>query len=281
MKTIEQSIIAFLLSLFVLTASAESTPKYEVRAVWLTTVMNLDWPKSHNAELQRKELINILDQLQKANVNTVLIQTRVRASTIYPSLIEPYTMYLTGIHAKSPGYDPLQFVVDECHKRGMECHAWVVTFPIGKWNEPHCKEFVRKNPTMARRIGDDGFMNPEDPRCGDYLARICSEITRNYDVDGIHLDYIRYPETWKIKIPRQQARENITSVVRKIHDAVKREKPWVKLSCSPVGKFRDTKRYSLKSFNTSAMPSASESARYFFMPSSTEITPMTTFASTS
>ena len=240
--------LLFCLLLSYLGTSAQF-PKYEVRAVWLATIGGIDWPHSTDATRQQQELKNILDQLKHANINTVLVQTRVRASTIYPSSMEPFDLCLTGRHGKHPGYDPLKMVVDECHRRGMECHAWMVTLPIGKWKEPRCKEFVGKHPGMTRRIGDDGYMNPEDPRTGDYLARICAEVTSHYDIDGIHLDYIRYPETWKLKIPKQQARNNITSIVRKIHNAVKREKPWVKLSCSPVGKFRDVSRYSAGGWN--------------------------------
>ncbi len=220
--------------------------KHEVRAVWLTTIGGIDWPRSHNAATQRQELTRILDQLKRANVNTVLIQTRVRASTIYPSSIEPFDMCLTGTHGKDPGYDPLKLIVDECHRRGMECHAWMVTIPIGKISETRFKEFKRKNPKLARNIGQDGFMNPEDPATGDYIARICAEVTRNYDIDGIHLDYIRYPETWpkaKKKEERVERRERITSIVRKINRAVKALKPWVKLSCSPIGKSGDLSRY--------------------------------------
>ena len=185
-----------------------------------------------------------LDQLRLAGINTVLIQTRVRASTIYPSAIEPFDMCLTGTHGKNPGYDPLRFIVDECHKRGMECHAWVVTIPVGKTNEARFKEFKRKNPKLAKNIGQDGFMNPDDPATGDYIARICAEVTQNYDIDGIHLDYIRYPETWPKKgVKPGERRLNITSIVRKIHHAVKSLKPWVKLSCSPIGKSGDLTRY--------------------------------------
>ena len=218
--------------------------KHEVRAVWLTTIGGIDWPYAKSATAQKQEMIRTLDQLRKVNVNTVLIQTRVRASTIYPSGIEPFDMCLTGTHGKNPGYDPLKFIVDECHKRGMECHACIVTIPVGKTSEARFKEFKRNNPKLAKSIGQDGFMNPEDPATGDYIARICAEVTRNYDIDGIHLDYIRYPETWPKKGAKPgERRLNITSIVRKIHHAVKSLKPWVKLSCSPIGKSGDLTRY--------------------------------------
>lgn len=217
--------------------------KHEVRAVWLTTIGGIDWPRSHNVVTQKRELITILDQLKSVNINTVLIQTRVRATTIYPSDIEPFDLCLTGTHGRSPGYDPLQFIVDECHQRGMECHAWVVTIPIGKTSEQRFKDFKRREPQLVKTIGQEGFMNPENPMTGDYLAALCAEITSRYDIDGIHLDYIRYPETWKLRIPRQKARDNITTIVRKVHTAVKTLKPWVKLSCSPIGKWGDLSRY--------------------------------------
>ena len=226
----------------------QENPKYEVRAVWLTTIGGIDWPHSYSqskysAEKQKQELRNILDRLKEANINTVLLQTRVRGTMIYPSLYEPWDGCLSGFPGKSPGYDALQFAIEECHKRGMELHAWVVTIPMGKWDALGCKSLRKKFPGLVRKIGSDGFMNPEDARTGDYLANICREITQNYQVDGIHLDYIRYPETWNIKVSRENGRAYITDIVRKIHDAVKAVKPWVKMSCSPIGKYDDLARY--------------------------------------
>ena len=253
-KIMRRIYILFLLLGLFLSAKAQSfvyndqAPKYEVRAVWLTTISGIDWPHSysqspHSAEKQKQELRQILDRLQQAKINTVLIQTRVRGTMIYPSDIEPWDGCLSGFPGKSPGYDALQFAIDECHKRGMELHAWVVTIPVGKWNALGCKSLRQKYPTLIKKIGADGYMNPEDSRTGDYLAHICQEITHRYNVDGIHLDYIRYPETWNIRVSREQGRRYITSIVEKIHRAVKAEKPWVKMSCSPVGKYDDLSRY--------------------------------------
>lgn len=223
-------------------------PKYEVRAVWLTTIGGIDWPHSYaqserSAEKQKEELRAILDRLQKANINTVLLQTRIRATTIYPSQYEPWDGCLSGFPGKSPGYDALQFTIDESHKRGMEVHAWVVTIPVGKWNSYGCRQLRKRFPRLIKRIDQDGYMDPEATQTGCYLAEMCREIVQRYDVDGIHLDYIRYPETWKFRISKDQARGNITRIVEKIHQAVKKEKPWVKMSCSPIGKFDDLSRY--------------------------------------
>ena len=139
-----RTIILFAILLFQQFTVFSQTPKYEVRAVWLTTLNGLDWPsvKATNNEAierQKRQLTTILDQLARANVNTILFQARVRGTTLYPSQIEPWDGCLTGTPGRNPGYDPLQFAIDECHKRGMELHAWVVAIPVGKWNATGCK----------------------------------------------------------------------------------------------------------------------------------------------
>lgn len=242
------------------------TPKYETRAVWLTTLNGLDWPKttattSYSVERQKKELTDILDKLQRANINTILFQVRMRGTVMYPSAIEPWDACLAGAVGRSPGYDPLQFAIDECHKRGMELHAWVVAIPVGRWNSEGCKRLRRLYPKMVKQVNQTGYLDPAYPGTADYLASLCAEITRNYDIDGIHLDYIRYSEKWpmgggkdrrgrRIKGPtREEARKNLTEVVRRIHDSVKGTKPWVKISCAAVGKFRDLSRQSSKGWN--------------------------------
>ena len=238
----------FVLLALVLSTKA-SNPKHEVRAVWLTTIGGIDWPHSYSAATQQSELISILDQLQQAGINMVMIQTRVRATTIFPTTTEPWDGCITGRPGIGPSYDPLQFCIDECHRRGMECHAWIVTIPVGKWNGLGCKQLRQKYPALIKKIGEEGYMDPEKPETGDYLAKFCAEVTRKYDVDGIHLDYIRYPETWKIKVSKNQGRQYITDIVRKINRAVKPLKPWIKLSCSPIGKYDDLTRYRSNGWN--------------------------------
>ncbi len=225
-----------------------SSPKREVRAVWLTTIGGLDWPHSYaqsraSIARQQDELRRLLDGYARAGINTVLLQTRIRGTVIYPSAYEPWDGCLSGNPGTSPGYDALQFAVDECHKRGMELHVWVVTLPVGKWNKLGCRRLAARMPGLLKKIGPDGYMNPEDPRTAAYLTDMCEEIVRQYDVDGIHLDYIRYPETWRMKVSAERGRQFITDIVRRIHDRVKGLKPWIKMSCSPVGKFDDLSRY--------------------------------------
>ncbi len=245
--------VAALLCCFMgVSATTNTAPKHEVRAVWLTTLNNLDWPKraartNDDIERQKTELREILDSLKAININMVMLQARVRATTIYPSAIEPRDR---AIMSEELNWDPLQYAIEECHKRGMELHAWVVTIPIGKWNSQGCKQLRKTHPRLVRRIKGEGFMNPEVAQTGDYIANICGEITDKYDIDGIHLDYIRYPETWTIKkTQRAKAQSNITSIVRKINARVKSRKPWVKVSCSPIGKYSDLARYSSYGWN--------------------------------
>lgn len=245
-------------------------PLRETRAVWLTTIGGLDWPRikatdATSREQQKQELIRILDSYKRANINTVIFQTRVRAALLYPSKIEPWELSLTGRYGQSPGYDPLAFCLEECHKRGMELHAWVVCIPIGtktRQNGYGSSSLIKKHPELVKTVkGGEMFMIPGKPETADYIANICKEIVENYDVDGISLDYIRYPEsTFNYSddelYPRASSmskaewrRENITRIVRRVHDVVKPIKPWVKLSSSPIGKYADTRRYSAGGWN--------------------------------
>jgi hypothetical protein len=196
-------------------------------------------------EQQKRQLCDMLDRLKTINVNTILLQTRIRATTIYPSDIEPWDGCLSGHPGQSPDYDALQFAIDECHRRGMELHAWIVTIPVGKWNTYGCKQLRRRYGRLIKRIGEEGYMDPESPFTASYIADICEEITRRYDIDGIHLDYIRYPETWRGRMNPQ----HITNIVSAIRQKVKFYKPWVKLSCSPIGKYDDLSRYRSNGWN--------------------------------
>ena len=249
-------LIYVLIACIMTEAQPVATPSLndEIRAVWLTTIGGIDWPRTYatspaTIEQQKRELTRMLDRLKLIRINTVLLQTRIRGTVIYPSSLEPWDGCMSGQPGRSPGYDPLRFAIDECHKRGMELHAWVVTLPLGKWNGAGCRNIRNKYPKLIRRIGEDGFLNPEQPQTGDVIASVCEEIVRKYDVDGIHLDYIRYPDGWKIKVGRSTGREHITSIVRKINTAVKSVRKDIKLSCSPVGKYQDLSRYSSHGWN--------------------------------
>ena len=193
------NIFLLLILLFCVTQNVFSSdrPATEVRAVWLTTNYGLDWPRSRTSqEEQKKELISILDDLKKNNFNTVIFQARTRGEVFYHSRIEPMSS-LVQTALGTPQFDPLAFVIDECHKRGLECHAWIVTYPLG--NDKHVKSLgassvTKKNPSLAKKFKGEWFLDPGNPRTDDYLLSIVEEIVTQYDVDGIHFDYIRYPD---------------------------------------------------------------------------------------
>ena len=259
-----RTFLLILLSTFFIIAKTDAQPKHEIRATWITTLGGMDWPrnKATNASTilkQQQEFCAILDQLKKANFNTVMLQTRLRGDLIYPSQIETFPEALTGRTGRNPGYDPLAFAIEECHKRGMELHAWIVTIPAG--NNRQVKllgkhSIVRKNRKICKQHQGTWYLDPGHPETADYLANIVREITTRYDIDGIHFDYIRYPENarrfpdkdtfrkyGKGKELKQWRRDNITSIARRLYTEVKQLKPWVKVSSSPVGKYRDTNRY--------------------------------------
>ena len=281
----------------------QKQPKREIRAVWLTTISGLDWPRTKandaaSVARQQAELCEILDRLQRIHINTVILQTRIRGTVIYPSQYEPWDECLTGHPGKSPGYDPLQFCIDECHRRGMELHAWLVCIPLGKaakQKQYGAESIVRRQPALCKTVGQEVFMVPGQSATADYMASLCREITEKYDIDGISLDYIRYPESVykfsddnlyvapgssqtaadpaatvshgkkkgsakrrgkRTAAPKASAaqladwrRENITRIVRRVHDVVKPLKPWVRLSSSPIGKYGNLSRYSSGGWN--------------------------------
>ena len=265
-----RTFLIFLIISLLAIIQAEAQPKHEIRATWITTLGGMDWPRNKatnpkGIEKQKQELCHILDQLKEANFNTVMLQTRLRGDLIYPSSIETFPEALTGRTGRNPGYDPLAFAIEECHKRGMELHAWIVTIPAG--NNRQVKllgkhSIVRKNRKICKQHDGAWYLDPGHPETANYLASITNEIVSRYDVDGIHFDYIRYPENarrfpdkdtfrkyGKGKDLKQWRRDNITNIVRRLYTEVKHLKPWIKVSSSPVGKFRNTNRYSSLGWN--------------------------------
>ncbi len=230
-------------------------PKREVRAVWLTTNFQLDWPpKSYDPEIQKKSLLEILDNLKSKNFNTVYFQVRSQGSVLYKSNYEPWSQYLTGRLGEAPSYDPLAFIINEAHKRNLEVHAWLNMVnvksgdsPIQITNPLHIAlarpEWIRKyfEANSVTYWLDVGF-----PEVRDYLKSLCVELVENYDIDGIHLDYIRYPGIdfddslsyemfGKGKTREDFRRDNINSLVASIYDTVTSIKPMIKVGSAPIG----------------------------------------------
>lgn len=230
-------------------------PATEVRAVWLTTNWGLDWPKQGTSvQSQKEQLCRILDQLQEANFNTVLFQARAQGSVFYRSSIEPLSPYFN--HGSN--FDPLAFAVEECHKRGMECHAWIIAFPMDKVTLKYTGKgrrrksvVVQDKPSYYKNIGNTWYLDPGRPESRNLIVSLVKEIVSNYDVDGVHFDYIRYPSNTR-KFPDEDTyrkygngqniydwrRQNINTLISDTYDMVKSIKKWVQVSSSPLGRYR-------------------------------------------
>jgi uncharacterized lipoprotein YddW (UPF0748 family) len=229
-----------------------------MRAVWLTVNYGLDWPDkpfqdAQDIVRQQYELDQILDRLRKSHINTVFIQTRLAGNVIYPSTIESRSKYIKSPYAKVD-YDPLAYVVEACHKRGMECHAWLVTYPLGRKKNDKASglsDVMKQHKKGIKTLKKELYLDPGYPGTTSYLTNIIREIVSSYDIDGIHFDYIRYPDN--ANFPDQDTysrygrgkdkadwrRENINHFVYTAYDAIKSLKPWVQVSSSVVGMYKN------------------------------------------
>lgn len=246
-------IFSLILSLLLYNISALSQPKEEVRAVWVTTVYNLDWPKSSGANNQKNEMINLLNKLKDANFNTIMLQVRARGDLLYPSSIEPWATCLTGFLGGDPGYDPVAFTIQEAHKRGIEVHAWwnvVKVYGTGTPPSTNPQHIVRKRPDLCKLYANEWWMDMGYPDTRTYLLNLAMEMVRQYDLDGIHFDFIRYPNpdfddaaSYALYGQGQDKsnwrRNNITNFVSALYDSVQNVRPGMKVGSAPIGIFRD------------------------------------------
>lgn len=232
----------------------------EMRAVWLTTAYNLDWPLqtiSSSADVirQKKELIEILDQLKEDNYNTVFFQVRTSTGVCYPSEFEPFAPNVIS-NTYNTDFDPTAFALEECKKRGLSFHAWFITFPMGGGrkamkNHSRYKE-LKYYPDFLLRNGNSYYLDPGNPNTAKYLSKIIVEALNKYDFDGVHLDYIRYPDK-SANFPDSHSyqkygaslslkdwrRNSVTNVVKSIKEAMlKSKRPNAKLSAAPLGKLK-------------------------------------------
>lgn len=246
-------ILILFVSLFPIIGLAQKYPTTEIRAVWLATSWGLDWPTQGTTVAQQKtELCNMLDELRRLNFNIVFFQARARGTTFYHSTIEPQDSYFN----KKEGFDPLAFAVEECHKRGMECHAWIVTFPLKSEKRAVSKKqqvaLAKKYPDNYKLVNSiQWYLDPGHPKTKALILNLTKEIVTKYDVDGVHYDYIRYPNN-DMTFPDNDTfkkygqgmtlydwrRSNINNIVSSIYDMVKSIKPWVQVSSSPLGRYR-------------------------------------------
>jgi uncharacterized lipoprotein YddW (UPF0748 family) len=236
-------------------------PKREFRAAWIATVTNIDWPSSNllSTAQQKQGLIDLLDELKRDGINTVIFQVRSECDAMYSSAFDPWSFWLTGSQGNPPFpyYDPLEFAIDEAHKRGMELHAWFNPYRAdrkvtGTGSYPKASNHVTvQHPDWIIQISTFKFLDPGLPMVRDYVSSVIYDIVSRYDVDGIHADDYFYPYP-PDQITNQDAatfaayprgftnlanwrRDNVNLLIAQVNDSIQSVKPWVKFGMSPFG----------------------------------------------
>ena len=238
-------------------------PKREMRAVWVATVNNIDWPSKPGltSSQQQAEICELLDLHKLNGMNAIIMQIRPCADALYASESEPWSRYLSGEQgiAPNPYYDPLEYFISACHKRGLEFHAWLNPYRI----KQNVKDQLAKDnifyrhPDWCWTYGGKVYFDPGNPRVRDYLAKVVREVVSRYDIDAIHFDdyfypykiegteipdketFIKFPRGFTLKQIEEWRRDNVNLIVKSLNQTIKEVKPWVKFGISPFGVWRN------------------------------------------
>lgn len=235
--------------------------KPEFRAVWVATVDNIDWPsqKGLSVDSQKAEFIRLLDLHQQNGMNALIVQVRPATDAFYPSPYEPWSEWLSGVQGKAPSpyYDPLRFMIEETHKRGMEFHAWCnpyrADFKIGTASIAP-SHITRLHPDWFLEYGGKLYFDPGNKAAQAFVADVIGDIVRRYNVDAIHFDDYFYPYriegkefpdsvTYKLYgkglTTDDWRRSNVDSIIVSLNRIIKKIKPQVKFGISPFGVWRN------------------------------------------
>ncbi|MBP1964480.1 family 10 glycosylhydrolase [Paenibacillus aceris] len=239
---------------------ATTAPKRELRAAWIASVENIDWPQKGvvTPEAQKQSFTALLDDLAKMGMNAVVVQVKPTADAFYPSEYGPWSEYLTGEQGKDPGYDPLAFMVEEAHKRNMEFHAWFNPYRVSmkdKIENLVANHPARQHPDWVVSYGGKLYYNPGVPAVKDFVIGSIMEVVRNYDIDSVHMDDYFYPyvvdgkdfpddatyQAYGAAFPNKGdwRRDNVNKLVHELSTAIKHEKSYVKFGISPFGVWRN------------------------------------------
>lgn len=225
----------------------------DMRAVWMSTVYNIDFPSvKNNPTAQKEEFINKLDRMQALGMNTIIVQVRPKADALYVSNINPWSDVLTGTQGLYPGYDPLAFMVEEAHKRGMDIHAWLNPYRITSsgtdLNTLSITHPARLHPEWVMTYNNALYYNPELEEVKQHIEATVKEIVENYDIDGIHFDDYFYPSNYPLPqgegkdgVVANQRREHINDMVRRVSKVIERTNPDVLFGISPIGIWKNEK----------------------------------------
>jgi len=264
-------LVAIKLYLFTATLATAAAPPpiaREFRAAWIATVANIDWPSKPGlaSDVQKRELVALLDKAQDLNLNAVILQIRPSADAFYPSNLEPWSEFLTGRMGQPPQpfYDPLQFAIDEAHRRGLQLHVWFnpyrVRLPESR-SEPADSHSSVTRRNIVRQYGRYLWFDPGEPEAVEHFLSVLRDVLNRYDIDGVHIDDYFYPYPVKneagqvVPFPDEESyrrgeqagqrlprddwrRDNVNRLVQRMYDEVKKSKPWVLVGISPFGIWR-------------------------------------------
>lgn len=243
-------------------AKAQKAPKREFRGAWIQCV-NEQFQGLSKEEMQRT-LSYQLDELAKDGVNAIIFQVRAECDALYNSPYEPWSRFLTGRQGQNPGWDPLAWMVSECHKRGMEIHAWINPYRAKTKGTSALasNNIAVKHPERVFEYDGLYILNPALPENREYICKIADDIVRRYDIDGFHIDDYFYPYPIAGKaIPDAKEynadsrgmsigdwrRDNVNKFIEQLHDSIRQTKPWVKFGVSPFGIYRNARSSSIGS----------------------------------
>lgn len=262
-----KKLLLIILTTFIGLTSIEAADKYykrEVRGAWMATVYSIDWPSVTGtsnlyANKQKDEMIKYLDILQNANLNAIYFQVRPMADAFYKSSYEPWSSYLTGRRGSKPysTFDPLQFMVEECHKRGMECHAWVNPYRFNatdtEWTTAQDRAAKDAGMIISYNNGKSTMQifNPALEATNERIVNVCKELLTNYDIDGIIFDDYFYPSGMPANSTAEDykdykasgtkmsmgdwRRANVNKMVSEVYNMIQTENPCIKFGISPAG----------------------------------------------
>jgi uncharacterized lipoprotein YddW (UPF0748 family) len=242
-------------------------PARELRGSWIATVRNINWPSEPGlpVAVQQQQLQRLIQSAHDLGLNCIIFQVRPAGDAMYESALEPWSPFLTGQmgQAPAPKWDPLEFAIREAHAHGMELHAWFNPFRAlaGEKFPPSAGHIRRQHPEWTTKYGIDWWMNPGVPEVRQRAIDVMLDVTRRYDVDGIHMDDYFYPyplpgkDKKPIPFPDELAfggyrgtggtleltawrRQNVDEVVRTLYEGIKKTKRWVKFGISPFGLWR-------------------------------------------
>ncbi len=254
----------FLIFCLLLSFTLFAESKREMRAVWVATVKNIDWPSSPELTSleQQQEILVMLNRFQQLKINAIFLQVRPCSDSFYNSDLEPLSMYLTGEQGKPlvPYYDPLQFIIDEAHKRCIEVHAWMNPYRVAMTADTatlHPNHLYFKKPYLFVEYGDKLYFDPAYDETREFLNKVVADVVTRYDVDAIHFDdyfypyrvsnkdfpdknsFAQYPRGFSVEKKDDWRRNNVNLVIAELQKTIKSLKPWVEFGISPFGVWRN------------------------------------------